>query len=161
MTLDKNQRLVVRHALIICLLGLVGGFMLAFSALGQISLSPLPIVFDYAIPGEPSQWRAVHVGSIMNGIMAIVFALLIPYLTLSATAVRRISIGLVLTVWGNAFFYIFGIFTPNRGLSLGDNPVGEASWAAPLAFLPAFAVAIVLIVIVVAMLRAVPGDDSA
>lgn len=157
MTFTSHQRLLVQHGLIIMLLGLIGGFMLLFAALGQISLSPLPLVFDYVIPGDAAQWRAVHVGNIMNGLMAIIFALLIPMLTLSAKTTRLISIGLVCTIWGNALFYIFGILTPNRGLSLGDNPVGEASWAAPIAFLPAFIVAFVLMVIVVVMLRNLPA----
>ena len=55
---------------------------------------------------------------------------------------------------------IFGILTPNKGLSLGDNPVGEANWAAPIAFMPAFIVAFVLMVIVVVMLRNLPAADD-
>lgn len=160
MTLTSYQRLLVQHGLIILFLGLVGGFMLLFAVLGQISLSPIPLAFGYVIPGEPAQWRAVHVGNIMNGLMAIIFALLIPMLTLSEKATRFIAIGLVCTVWGNALFYIFGILTPNKGLSLGDNPVGEANWAAPISFMPAFIVAFVLMVIVVVMLRNLPAADD-
>jgi len=160
MTLNRHQRLLVQHGLVVLLIGLVGGFFLLFSVLGQISLSPLPLAFDYVIPGDAAQWRAVHVGNIMNGLMAIIFALLIPALTLSETTVRRIAIGLVCTIWGNALFYIFGILTPNRGLSLGDNPVGEANWAAPIAFAPAFIVAFVLMVIVIVMLRNLPAAED-
>ncbi|CDO60294.1 Styrene oxide isomerase [Candidatus Phaeomarinobacter ectocarpi] len=158
--MTSYQRLLVQHGLIILFLGLVGGFMLLFAVLGQISLSPIPLAFGYVIPGDPAQWRAVHVGNIMNGLMAIIFALLIPLLTLSEKATRNIAIGLVCTIWGNALFYIFGILTPNKGLSLGDNPVGEANWAAPIAFMPAFIVAFVLMVIVVVMLRNLPAADD-
>ena len=68
--MTSYQRLLVQHGLIILFLGLVGGFMLLFAVLGQISLSPIPLAFGYVIPGEPAQWRAVHVGNIMNGLMA-------------------------------------------------------------------------------------------
>lgn len=154
--LSAYQRTLLRHGFIIILIGLVGGFCLLFSILGVISFSPLPFNIDYELPGTPSQWRAVHVGNIMNGIMAVVFALVIPLLHLSERAKRFITYGLVATIWGNALFYIFGIFTPNRGLSLGDNSAGEANWAAVIAFLPAFIVAFVLMIIVIICFRAIP-----
>jgi hypothetical protein len=158
--LTNHQTLMIRHGLIICLLGLVGGFMLLFSVIGGISLSPLPLLFDYQLPGTSAQWRAVHVGNIMNGLMAIIFALLMAKLELSIRAKKFISIGMVATVWGNASFYFFGIFSPNKGLSLGDNVVGEASLAGVLAFVPAFCVAFVLMLIVTVMIRALPKGVS-
>lgn len=154
--LTAHQRTLLRHGLIIILIGLVGGFCLLFSVLGNISFSPLPFNIDYQLPGTPAQWRAVHVGNIMNGIMAIIFALLMGHLYLSDKAKRFVTYGLVATIWGNALFYIFGIFTPNKGLSLGDNNVGEANWAAIIAFLPAFIVAFVLMLIIIILLKAVP-----
>lgn len=158
--MSRYQRLMVLHGLIICFIGLAGGFFLVFSILGGISLSPLPIILDYQVPGTPAQWRAVHVGNIMNGLMAVIFALLMAKLNLSNGQKKFISYGTVGTVWGNALFYVFGIFTPNRGLSLGDNVVGEANWAAALAFLPAILFAFVLMVIVVIMIQALPKADE-
>jgi len=156
--LSKQQRTIIRHALIIIFLGLVGGFCLLFSVLGVISLSPLPFNIDYQLPGTPAQWRAVHVGNITNGLMAIVFAILSGHLALSDKAKTFVTYGLVATIWGNALFYIFGIFTPNRGLSLSDNSVGEANWAAIIAFGPAFIVAFILMAITVVLFRAVPKE---
>lgn len=154
--LSKHQRMMMRHGLIICLVGLIGGFMLLFSVIGGISLSPLPLFFDYQLPGTSAQWRAVHVGNIMNGLMAILFALAMAKLDLSSGGKKFVSFGTVATIWGNAGFYIFGIFSPNKGLSLGDNPVGEANWAGVIAFAPAFIVAFVLMAIVITMIRAIP-----
>ncbi|MEL6862189.1 MAG: hypothetical protein AAGL11_10140 [Pseudomonadota bacterium] len=158
--LTKYQRLMIMNGLIICLLGLIGGFFLLFSVIGGISLSPLPIFIDHQIPGTSAQWRAVHVGNIMNGLMAIVFALLMVKLDLSEGGKKLVSYGTVATVWGNASFYIFGIFSPNKGLSLGDNPVGDGNWAGVIAFAPAFIVAFVLMIIVVTMVRAIPKASA-
>lgn len=158
--LTKYQKLMITNGLVVCLLGLIGGFMLLFSVIGGISLSPLPLFFDYQLPGTSAQWRAVHVGNIMNGLMAIIFALLMTKLELSAGAKKFVSYGTVATVWGNASFYIFGIFSPNKGLSLGDNPVGDGNWAGVIAFAPAFVVAFVLMVIVIVMIRAIPSSTA-
>ncbi len=158
--LTRYQALMIKNGLVVCLLGLIGGFGLLFSVLGVISLSPVPIMIDYQIPGTPAQWRAVHVGNIMNGLMAILFALLMVKLELTNKARKFICYGTIATVWGNAAFYIFGILAPNRGLSLSDNPVGEGNWAGVVAFGPAFIFAFVLMIIVIVMLRGVVGRDD-
>lgn len=151
--MSTYQSLMAKNGLAVILLGLLGGFLFLFNILGAISLSPLPISIDYQLPGTSNQWRAVHTGNIMNGIMAIAFAFVLGYLDLSKASQRFVSFGTISAVWGNAGFYVFGVFAPNRGLSLGDNSVGEANWAGVLAFLPAFVVAFVLIFVVIVMLR--------
>lgn len=148
--------MLLKHGFIILLIGLFGGFFLTFSVLGAIPLFPLSVSIDYQIPGTPAQWRAVHVGNIMNGLMAIIFALLMAHLHLTDKAKRFVTYGTIATIWGNALFYIFGIFTPNRGLTLGDNSVGEANWASIIAFGPAFIVAFVLIIIVIVLYKGIP-----
>jgi len=159
--LTKHQKLMFLHGLVICLIGLIGGFLLIFSILEVISLSPIPIYLDYKIPGTVAAWKAVHVGNIMNGLMAILFALTIPKLDLTITAKKFVAYGTIFTIWGNAFFYFFGVFAPNRGLTLGDNSLGDANWAGVLAFAPAFVGALTLIAIVIVMLRAIPKDNCA
>lgn len=156
--LDPLQGVLVKHSLIVIFLGLLAGFGLGFNVLGVISLSPIPVNINYALPGEPSQWRALHLGNIMNGLMGVVFALLLPFLALSDGKKKFVSYGLVATIWCNVLFYFFAIFTPNRGLSLTDNSVGEANWAAALAFGPAFVSAFVLMVIVVICIKSIPKE---
>ncbi|MEO9601259.1 hypothetical protein [Parasphingorhabdus sp.] len=156
--LTRFQRIMFLNGLTICLIGLIGGFLLIFSILGGISLSPVPLVLDYQIPGTPAAWKAVHVGNIMNGLMAIIFALALPKLTLTRAAKKFVAYGTILTIWGNACFYVFGVFAPNRGLSLGDNSLGEGNWAGVLAFTPAFIGALVLIAVVIVMIKGISKD---
>ncbi|MBI1262332.1 MAG: hypothetical protein GC184_11465 [Rhizobiales bacterium] len=150
------QRLMLKNGLAIVLLGLIGGFFLIFSMLGMISLSPLPFNIDYQIPGNASQWRAVHVGNLMNGLMAIIFALALSHLTLTEGAKKFVCYGTIAAIWGNAAFYVFGVFAPNHGITLGDNVLGEGNWAGVLAFSPAFVGAFILIAVVIVMFRGLP-----
>lgn len=150
------QRLMLKNGFLVVLLGLVGGFFLIFSVLGLISLSPLPLAIDYQITGTASQWRAVHVGNLMNGLMAIIFGLALGMLELTEGAKKFVCYGTIAAVWGNAAFYVFGVFAPNRGLSLGGNTLGEGNWAGVLAFSPAFIGAFILIAVVIVMFRGLP-----
>lgn len=157
--LNKYQRIMLINGLIICLIGLIGGFLLIFNILESISLSPIPIFLDYQIPGTAAAWKAVHVGNLMNGLMAIIFALTLPKLTLTHQSKKFVAYGTIITIWGNACFYIFGVFAPNRGLTLGDNSIGEANWAGVLAFVPAFIGALILIAIVIIMIMGIIKDE--
>ena len=153
--LTDYQGLMIKHGLIIMLLGLVGGFLFMFSLVGAISFSPLPFEIDYELPGSSDRWRAVHVGNIMNGMMAIVFAFVIGSIDIEKQAKKIIAYGTVATIWGNANFYIVGVLAPNHGITLGDNRLGESNWAGVVAFIPAYIVALVLIYVVVTLIKAV------
>ncbi|MEM6726009.1 MAG: hypothetical protein AAF598_18350 [Bacteroidota bacterium] len=153
MTISSAQRRIVQNALGVLLLGLLGGFFLAWNVIGVVTFPPLPIQIDYQIPGTTASWRAVHSGSIMNAIMAIVLAGLFFFCELSDRLANRLSWSIVLVIWGNAIFYVAAVFAPNRGLSMGDNGAGPGNTAGAIAFIPAIIAAYVLIVVVIILLR--------
>ena len=62
---------LIKHGLTAMLVGLLGGFLLAFSMVGGASISPIPVFFQFELPGPSSGWRILHVGTLMNGIMAL------------------------------------------------------------------------------------------
>ncbi len=153
MGISRYQRIMVGHGVLIILVGALAGFMLFFSLLGEIALSPLPWAIDVQVPGAVRAWRGAHVGNMLNGVLIIALAGGLGYVSLSASGQKLTCWGMVGVVWGNAFFYVFAVFAPNRGLSLTDNRYGEASVAGVLAYLPALIAAVLLMVVCVVVAR--------
>jgi len=148
MTISKGQRRIIQHGLGVILFGLIGGFFLGWNVIGYISFPPFPIEIDYAIPGTTASWRAVHTGSIMNGIMALVLAALFSWCDLSKRLASKISWTIVVVIWGNAIFYLAAVFAPNHGLSWGSNAAGEGNIAGIIAYIPAIIAAYALIAVI-------------
>lgn len=155
-----NLNTLLKHGMLVMIVGLVGGFGLAFSILGQISLSPIPLVIPYELPGTTQAWARIHTGCLMNGLMLILFALALPKFPLGAHTVQRISLGFILIAWSNVLFYIFGALSPNRGLALSETPAGGANWASFLAYIPAVIAAVLLILILIKLLISLPGKNE-
>lgn len=151
---DRISETLVRHGLAAMLVALLAGFMLTYKLIGGITLPPLPLFFEYELPGTTSGWRAVHLGMLMNGMMAIVLGLAIRRFVVADTTARRVGLGVVIAVWGNFCFYLFAMFSTNHGLTLGDNRLGAGNWAGVAAFLPAVVGAVTLLYAVVVLLRA-------
>lgn len=151
---DRTSESLVRHGLVAILVALAGGFMLTFKMLGGVSFSPLPLFLEVELPGTTGGWRAVHLGMLMNGMLAIVLGLAVRRFLLADAAASRIRLGVLVAVWGNFCFYLFSMFGDNHGLTLGGNRLGAGNWAGALAFLPALVGAVTLIVAVVTLLRA-------
>jgi hypothetical protein len=149
---------LVRHGLAGILFSLVAGFILIFSMIGGASLSPVPILIEFDVPGTIKGWRGVHIGMMMNGIMAVTLGCAMRAVYLNKTQAFRVFCGTVIAVWGNCMFYVFGMFAPNHGLTLEANALGEASFAGALAFFPALIGAITLFYAVISMLSAEPSD---
>ncbi len=70
---DSNS--LIKHGLAAMMVALMAGMCLIFAMIGGISLSPLPVFLEWTIPGTVQGWRAVHIGMLMNGMMAICWAL--------------------------------------------------------------------------------------
>ena len=140
------------------IVALLGGFMLTFSMLGGISLSPLPFFFGMEFPGTVQGWRVVHLGMLMNGMMAILLGAVMRYLAVSGQQASRVSWGVIIAVWGNFCFYLFSMFGYNHGLSLGSNRLGEGNWAGAMAFVPALIGAVTLLVALFILIRAKPRE---
>lgn len=161
---EVHQRLLIGHGAAVMLLGMVAGFAYAFSLLGEVSLSPIPYALAERFPGRTEGWRAAHLGNILNGVMIVALASALPRLRLPSRRETLVTRALVVTVWGNACFYVFATFAPNHGLSLGDNRLGSGNLAGALAYLPAMvaavAVTLALAVIVGQALRPASGAES-
>lgn len=145
--------LLFKHGLLAVLVALLAGFCLIFSMIGEISFSPLPFGIPIEMPGTPAGWRVVHLGMLLNGFMALIFGAVLRHLAFENKAPKRIALFTVIAVWGNFCFYIFGMFAPNHGVTMGGNRLGEGNWAGALAFLPALIGAVTLIYAVMAMMR--------
>ena len=145
---------LIRQGFFGILVSLVSGFILIFSMIGGASLSPIPLLIEFDVPGTAAGWRGVHIGMMMNGIMAISFGAAMRAFYLNDTQAFRVFLGTVIAVWGNFMFYLFGMFAPNHGLTLEANAMGEASLAGAFAFFPALVGAITLFYAVISMLRA-------
>lgn len=144
---------LLKHGLFAMLLGLFGGFLLAFSMLGAIGVSPIPFSIEVDFPGTSRGWRILHVGTLMNGMMAALIAIAMKHFFLSDRQARWIFLGIAIAIWGNFCFYLFGMFAPNHGLSIGANRLGEASLAGAFAYLPAMLAAVTAIVALIILLR--------
>ena len=150
----RQQRLMQQSGLLAIFIGLVGGFILVASLIGGISASPLPLFVALKVPGTASGWLSFHLGMLMNGMMALVLER-----TLNTRAVSRlkgaaICWGVIIAVWGNGAFYLFSMFAPNRGLTSDANLFGPPSLFGHLAYFPAIAGAIGLMLATLLLLVA-------
>ena len=148
MTISTAQRRIIQNGLGVILFGLIAGFFLGWNVIGYVSFPPFPIEIDYKIPGTTAAWRAVHTGSIMNGIMALVLAALFSWCDLSKKLAGSISWLRIVVIWGNAVFYLAAVFAPNHGLSWGSNAAGAGNIAGIIAYIPAIIAAYALIFVI-------------
>ena len=144
---------LIKNGIFAMLLAMLAGFMLIFSMIGAISFSPLPLI-DASIPGTPQGWRMVHLGMIMNGLMAILLGLCMRWLVVTARGAAIVSWGTITAIWGNSAFYLFGMFAPNHGVTLQSNRLGEANLAGAIAFLPALVGVVTLLAALIVLFRA-------
>lgn len=151
---------LIKHGLAAMLVGLIGGFLLAFSMIGGMSLSPVPMFLQFELPGSASGWRILHVGTLMNGIMGLVIGLVMRTVNISDSRSRLILWGMAIAIWGNFCFYIFGMFAPNHGLSIEANRLGEATIYGVLAYVPAIIGAVTSIWAIAVLLFSEPDNGS-
>lgn len=152
-TFSPEARRLVGHGALVVIAGLLAGFCIGFVALGGFILDPLPSA-TFSFPGTERGWRAMHIGSLLNGIMAIAVAAVLDRVVESAATRRTISLVLILAIWANTVFYLAANFAANRGLSPWDNAVGEGSIAGLIAFTPAAVAAGVTIWVFALLARA-------
>ena len=70
------SRKIVRHGTLVMAMGLMAGFCLGWSLLPETS--------PFAVGGTTRGWVAAHVGGMLNGVMALVMALVLDRVPLSA-----------------------------------------------------------------------------
>lgn len=154
---NQDSYRLIKHGLAAMIVALLAGFGLIFAMIGGISLSPLPVFFQWDIPGTLQGWRSLHLGMLMNGLMAILLGVVLRFFAISSVGAATIAWGVILAIWGNFSFYLFGMFAPNHGVTLQANRLGEASLSGALAFYPAFIGIVTLMAALLMLLFAKPN----
>jgi hypothetical protein len=134
----RLQALMIANGGLVLLVGMLCGLPFAFHLLGRIELWPIPWAIDLPIPGTERGWRAAHVGNILNGTMLLAAAAVFHRLTLAPGLRRALAGCLIVTVWGNAVFYVAAAcLTTGRGLTFGANRFGGGDWFNSIGYLTA------------------------
>jgi len=152
--MPKDSTDLARHGLIVMLIGLIGGFGFTFAMLEEVSLSPIPIVFAESFPGAVNDWRILHLGCLLNGIMALGIAATMSKFDLGETKAKCVVLCVAAAIWGNTVFYFANLSAPNRSLSLGSNALGEGSLAGAIGYVTALIGALALIYAICVMVFA-------
>lgn len=135
-TIKKYQYLGILHGSLTVFIGLIAGMGLTFAVIGEVSVWPI-LNTSGTVPGEVSLWRAAHIGPIMNGMLCIVFPLCMTMFSDRVKQARMIIFAMILTCWGNNLFYVFRIFSVNRGLSMETEKFGSGGFMDLISYVPA------------------------
>ncbi len=156
--MEAYQKQLTGHALILLIIGLLAGFMLAFSLIGGLEL--LPSVF-IGIPvfGTTEGWVRAHSGGIMNGLMLIAFAFILPHCGLAGERIRLYAKGIIFAGWANTVFYWTGNASGSRSLSFGDNVLGTSNIFGVIGYTLAVIAALLTIYIAAQMARGFLAKD--
>lgn len=131
------QARMAGHGILMIFCTLLFGVGLWMHLVGGFEIVP-GYILHFDVPGSPEGWARAHSGPALNGMMVIAVAFVLPMLDFSAKAASRLGYIVVLDGWANVGFYFFGNFTPNRGLSFGDNKYGAGDIFSTLALGPAY-----------------------
>ncbi len=150
--MENQQKLMIGHALIVIIFGLLGGFMLIFGLVGGLEIFPGMIV-EMPYYGTTEGWVRAHSGGITNGLLMIVVALCLPYIKFGEGMTKLTVYGIIFMGWANTAFYWFGNAAANRALTFGDNPQGETDLFGLIGVSGAFFGAFLTIFILAALAR--------
>ena len=152
MLLNPIGRRLVAHAALILLVAMIAGIGLLMCVLGGLELWPGHIV-PVTMPSTPAGWVRTHVGGMLNAILMMVIALLMPGLGFADVQARRIANFLIGTGWANTLFYWAAMWAPNRALTFGDNRIGPSNALSVIGLAPALLFAIISIVAIAMVAR--------
>ena len=144
--MDRLQRLMIGHGLLVILVAMFAGFMLMFSLLGGFELWPGHFL-PFRVYGTSEGWVRAHSGGAMNGLLVLVVGLALPKLNLSARMQTLTAWGFIYVAWSFTVFYWLGNAAGNRGLSFGDNTFGSSDLAGVIAFLPGLPSVVIVVVL--------------
>ena len=131
------QRKMAGHGILMIFCTLLFGVGLWMHLVGGFEIVP-GYILHFSVPGTPEGWARAHAGPALNGMMVIAVAFVLPMLDFTDKAAARLGWIIVADGWSNVGFYFFGNFTPNRGLSFGDNRFGAGDIFSALALGPAY-----------------------
>lgn len=125
------------HGILMIFSTLLFGVFLWMNLVGGFEIVP-GYILEFKVPGTPEGWAKAHTGPALNGMMVIAVAFVLPHLKFSEAKTSLLGYIVVLDGWANIGFYFFSNFTPNRGLSFGDNRYGQGDVFSALALGPAY-----------------------
>jgi hypothetical protein len=140
---SRLQSLLVAHGALVFLAGMLAGFPFALIVLHGMEVSP-PGSTDVAPPGDVRGWRMAHLEGILNGILLIAVAAVLPRLSLSARAQSILGWCLIVTAWGNMIASLVGPLFGGRGLALGGGIANDVMFVL-------FTVAVVTVLVAMAL----------
>ena len=148
----RYQRLMIVHGLLVIAVAMLAGFMLIFNLIGGLEIWPGNIV-EFNVYGTEAGWVRAHSGGIMNGILVLVIALVLPKLELGSKSIAWLAWGFIYIAWSFTVFYWIGNASTNRSLTVGDNRLGEADWLSALGILPGLPSVILVLVLLAIGIR--------
>jgi hypothetical protein len=158
--MQRLQRIMIGNGLLVVLAAMFAGFMLMFNLLGGLEIWPGTII-PIPVYGTSDGWVRAHTGGITNGLLVILIALALPKLNLTTALQRVVAYGFIYVAWSFTVFYWLGNAAGNRGLTLGDNPLGPSDIIGVIAFLPGLpSVVIVVVLLVIAAKGVLSAPDT-
>ena len=156
--MEHYQKNLLGHAMLVLIVGLLAGFMLAFSLIGGLEVVP---TFFLGIPvfGTTEGWVRAHSGGIANALLMVAIAFALPHCGLALDKLTLYAKGIVFAGWANTAFYWFGNASANRALSFTDNALGAANFLGTIGYLVAVIAAFVTIFIAAQMARGFFAKD--
>lgn len=156
--MENYQKNLIGHALLVLIVGLLAGFMLAFSLIGGLEVVPT-VFMDIPVFGTTEGWVRAHSGGIANALLMIAIAFSLPHCGLALDRLTLYAKGMVFVGWANTAFYWFGNASANRALSFSDNALGAANILGTIGYLVAVIGALVTIYIAAQMARGFLAKD--
>jgi hypothetical protein len=130
------QRTLVAHAALILFIAMLAGVGLLASLVGGLEIWPGHIL-TFGLPANPAAWARTHVGGILNALLILAVAFVVPGLGFEEARARMIGWLIIGTGWANTLFYWAAMWAPNRALTFGANRFGPPRPATPIGLLPA------------------------
>lgn len=146
------QRGMIGQAALIMLVAFAAGTGLLISLVGGVEVYP-GAIFGVELFGSPESWGRAHLGGLINAILVIVVALLIPVVGFEAGQARRLGFLVVATGWANTLFFWLALLSPNRALTFGTSRLGEGNWIGAIGLAPALVFTVVIIAVFIAIAR--------
>ena len=157
--MDRLQRIMLSHGMLVILAAMLAGFMLTFNLVGGFEVWP-GVIIPIPTWGTTEGWVRAHTGGVTNGLMVMAVGLALPKIDLSDRMRKFTAWGFIYVAWSFTLFYWLGQASGNRGLTLGDNPLGEADLVGAIAFLPAIPSGFIVIILLLVGARGVLRSDG-
>jgi styrene-oxide isomerase len=144
--MERLQQVMIGNGLLVILAAMFAGFMLMFKLLGGVEVWPGQIL-PLPIYGTSEGWVRAHTGGALNGVLVVIVALAMPKLRLSPLMQKLMAYGFIYVAWSFTLFYWVGNAAGNRGLTMGDSPLGKTDLTSVIAFLPGLPSVFIVVVL--------------